>query len=174
MKVNRVDLEKFSHTLKEAEKDSVSAKKTMKIAGRWRLGESGPQFESELQFEGGKTTFYADEPSFLGGGGTAPNPVQYCIMGAVACFAATFAKWAAMEGITLDELAISADAHMDMSRSFGLSDSPILDKITFNIAVKTEANDEEIDKLLQITKERCPAYYCLTERITPEIKLSKE
>ena len=174
MIVNRVDLEKFNLTLKEAEKNPTSAKKTMKIEGKWRIGKEGPQFESEIGYEKGKIILYADEPSFLGGDGSAPNPVQYCIMGAVACFSATFAKWAAMEGIMLEELKISAEAQLDMSKSFGLSENPILENIAFTIHVKTDAPDEEVERLLRITKERCPAYYCLTESIAPDVRVFKK
>ncbi len=172
MIVNRVDLEKFEKTLKETKKDPGFAKKTIKVNGIWRIGKDGPQFESEIGFEGGKITLYADEPSFLGGNGIAPNPVQYCIMGAMACFAATFAKWAGIEGIVLDEFQISAKAQLDMSRSFGMSDNPILEKIVFDIHIRTDAGEEEVNRLLEITEERCPAYYCLKESIIPEVRMT--
>jgi uncharacterized OsmC-like protein len=61
-----------------------------------------------------------------------------------------------------------------MSRSFGLSENPIVNAMTLNIETKTEASDEEIAKIRQITMERCPAYYCLTESVSPEVIVSKQ
>jgi uncharacterized OsmC-like protein len=174
MEVNRVNLDTFDSTVKEAEKDPESALKSLKVEGRWRLGEKGPQFESELKYENGRMILYADEPSLLGGGGTSVNPIQYCLFGIASCFAATFAKWAAKEGIVLDELAIKVEADLDMSNSFGLSDNSILRKMTLDLSAKTEASDEEVERIHQITLKRCPAYYCLTEPVTPEISVSKE
>ncbi len=174
MEKNRINLDTFDRTVNEAEKDSETALKTLKVEGRWRLGEKGPQFESELKYENGRIILYADEPSFLGGGGMSVNPIQYCLFGIASCFAATFAKWAAIEGIELEELTIKIQADLDMSRSFGLTENPILDKMTIDLSTKTEASDEEIAKIHQITLERCPAYYCLTEPVDPEITVSKE
>lgn len=174
MEKNRINLETFDRSVKEAEKDSETALKTLKVEGRWRLGEKGPQFESELKYENGRIILYADEPSFLGGGGMSVNPIQYCLFGIASCFAATFAKWAAIEGIELEELTIKIQADLDMSRSFGLTENPILDKMTIDLSTKTEASDEEIARIHQITLERCPAYYCLTEPVDPEITVSKE
>ncbi len=174
MEVNRVNLENFDRTVERAEKDPEAALKALKVEGRWRLGEKGPQFESELRYENGRVVLYADEPSFLGGGGMSVNPIQYCLFGIASCFAATFAKWAAKEGVVLEELTIKVEADLDMSISFGLSENPILSKMTLDLSAKTEASDEEVEKIHQITLKRCPAYYCLTEPVTPEITVSKE
>ena len=173
MEVNRVNIEAFNKTVEKAKKDSESALKTLKVEGRWRLGEKGPQFESELQYENGRAIVYTDEPSILGGGGMAVNPIQYCLFGIASCFAATFAKWAAIEGVELEELTITAEAQLDMSISFGVSDNRILDSMTLNVSAKTEASKEDVDRIRQITLERCPAYYCLTEPVAPEVIVEK-
>ena len=174
MEVNRINLDAFDKTVEGAKEDPTSALKSLKVEGRWRLGEKGPQFESELKYENGRIILYADEPSFLGGSGTSVNPIQYCLFGIASCFAATFAKWAAKEGVELEELAITAEAHLDMSSSFGVSDNPILDTLILSISAKTEASEEEVDRIRQITMERCPAYYCLTESVIPEVIVKKE
>ncbi len=174
MEVNRVNIEAFNKTVEKAKKDSESALKTLKVEGRWRLGEKGPQFESELKYENGRVILYSDEPSFLGGGGMAVNPIQYCLFGIASCFAATFAKWAAIEGVELEELTITAEADLDMSVSFGVSDNPVLDKLILSVNAKTEASEEDVDRIRQITVKRCPAYYCLTEAVVPEIIVEKK
>ncbi|MHA1934297.1 MAG: OsmC family protein [Candidatus Thorarchaeota archaeon] len=174
MEVNRINLDAFDTTIEGTKEDPTSALKSLKVEGRWRLGEKGPQFESELKYENGRVILFADEPSFLGGKGMSVNPIQYCLFGIASCFAATFAKWAAIEGVELEELTITAEADLDMSVSFGLSDNPILDKMTLNLSAKTDASDDEIDRIREITVKRCPAYYCLTEPVTPEINIKKQ
>ncbi|TET07752.1 MAG: hypothetical protein E3J86_12265 [Candidatus Thorarchaeota archaeon] len=173
MEMNRVNIEAFDQAIEESERNLASALKTVKVEGRWRLGEKGSQFESELGYQNGKVILYSDEPTFLGGGGTSLNPIQYCLYGVASCFAASFAKWAAKEDVVLEELTTTIEADMDMSRSFGLSENPILQNMTLNISTKSQASDEEIDRIRQITMKRCPAFYCLTEAVTPEIIVSR-
>ena len=145
MEVNRVNLKAFDKTIEKAKSDSEWALKTLKVEGMWRLGEKGPQFESELKCENGRVILYADEPSFLGGGGASVNPMPYCLYGIASCFAATFAKWAAIEGVELEELTITVEVRLDMSMSFGVSDNPILDQMILNLSTKTEASEEDIE-----------------------------
>ena len=174
MDANRVNLENFDKTIEKAEKDPETALKSLKVEGKWRLGQKGPQFESEIKYENGRVIVYSDEPTFLGGGGMAVNPIQYCLYGVASCFAATFAKWAGKEGVELEELTVKIEARLDMSRSFGTSDNPILNDLILDLSVKSEASDEDIERIHQLTLERCPAYYCLTEPVTPKINVTKE
>jgi uncharacterized OsmC-like protein len=174
MEKNRVNLDAFNRTVEGAKEDPESARKTVKVEGTWRLEEKGPQFESELKYENGRVILYSDEPTFLGGGGLFVNPLQYCVYGVASCFAATFAKWAAVEGVVLEEFTIVAEARLDMSTSFGLDKKPILEGMTLSLDVKSESSKEEIDRIREITMERCPAYYCLTEAVSPEIEVSKK
>ena len=60
-----------------------------------------------------------------------------------------------------------------MPISFGVSDNRILDSMTLNVSAKTEASEEDVERIRQITLERCPAYYCLTEPVAPEINVEK-
>lgn len=175
MIVNRIDVDKFKETVEKARKDPSSGKKTMEVEGEWRIGKTGPQFEAKIKTEnGGDFVLQADETMILGGGGTAPNPVQYCIYGSIACYAATFAKWAALEGIVLKSLRIKAAANMDLTKSFGVTQNPILEGLKWEMIVDSDASIDKLIKLNEIAKERCPAYYCLTHQIIPDIKVTKQ
>jgi uncharacterized OsmC-like protein len=175
MIINRVDVEKFKETVEKAKKDPATGKKTMEVEGEWRIGKTGAQFESKIKTEnGGEITLQSDETLILGGGGTAPNPVQYCIYGLIACYAATFAKWAAMEGIVLKSFKIKAIANMDLTRAFGVTQNPILEHLKWEMMVDTDANIEKLNRLNEIAKERCPGYYCVTNEIFPVIKIIKQ
>lgn len=172
MKINKVDIDKFKETIENAKN---TGKKTVEVTGEWRIGKEGPQFESKIKTEkGGEFTLVSDETIMLGGGGTAPNPVQYCIYGLIACFSATFAKWAAMQKIELKSLSVKATANMDLTRAFGISMNPILETVKLDLVIDTDASMEEIEKLNETAKERCPGYYCLTHAIFPDIKITKK
>lgn len=105
-----------------------------------------------------------------------PTLVQYGLYGIASCFAATFAKWTAMEGIVLNQFKIKVRADMDLSASFGIFQEPVIpiyESIKFEIVVDSEMSMEEIERFNDITKQRCPCYYCLTTAIIPEIVFEK-
>lgn len=175
MIVNRVDIDKFKETVEKARKDHSTGKKNIEMVGEWRIGKTGPQFEAKIETEkGGEITLQSDETLILGGGGTAPNPVQYCIYGLIACYAATFAKWAAMERVVLKSLKIKAISSIDLTRSFGVTKNPVLEHIKWEMIVNTDANMETLNRLNEITKERCPGFYCVTNEIYPDVKIIKQ
>ncbi|MHA1563409.1 MAG: OsmC family protein, partial [Promethearchaeota archaeon] len=112
--INRINVDVFKETVENVKKDPSTSIKKLEIEGTWRLDEqTGPQFETKLKTEkAGEILVQSDETIILGGGGTAPNPVQYCIGGLLACYSATFVKWATMEGILLKSFKIRGTASM--------------------------------------------------------------
>jgi len=177
MIINRVEVDRFNETLNEARNDLSKTKKVIEFEGNWEIGKTGPQFSANMNLEkGGKFLIQSDEPISFGGGGTAPNPVQYALYGIAACFAATFAKWTAMEGMVLDQFKIKVKADMNLSASFGFFQEPtipIYESIKFEIMVDSGMSREELERFKEITKQRCPCYYCLTTAIIPEIVLKE-
>jgi uncharacterized OsmC-like protein len=176
--INRIAVDKFSETLQKVKDDPSKTKKVIEFEGNWEIGRTGPQFSTKINSErGGEFLIQSDEPVALGGGGTAPNPVQYGLYGIASCFAASFAKWTAMEGIVLNQFKIKVRADMDLSVSFGISHEPaipIYESIKFEIIVDSGMSMEEIQKFNEIAKQRCPCYYCLTTEIIPKIVFKKE
>jgi uncharacterized OsmC-like protein len=170
MGINNINTEKLKATISDVEKDLAKAKKTNKIEGEWNLG-TGSQFSAVVQFEGGKMTIEADQPSMLGGGGTRPGPMIYCLYGSASCYAATFATMAAMDGIRLKKLRILAESSIDFSRVFGLTENPIAEKVKFTLFVESDAPEAKIKELEALSRERCPAVYCLTNPISLETEL---
>jgi hypothetical protein len=59
---------------------------------------------TEVGMRTGAHAFTVDEPARLGGGGTAPNPVQYALASLGSCQAITYRFWAEHLGIPLDKL----------------------------------------------------------------------
>lgn len=168
---NNINLEGIKATVEKIGKDLATAKKVNRIEGEWNL-QGGPQFRATVTFEKGKATLEADQPTFLGGGGTMPGPMIYCLYGSASCYAATFATIAALEGVELKKLSITAESSLDFSKVFGLSNNPIAEKVRFTLNVESSAPADKIREIERLSKERCPAVYCLTQPILLETELN--
>ena len=175
MIVNRVNLNKLNETVENIRLNRDKAKKVTKIEGEWLLDpEEGPQFRAEVQTEKEKFTIEADQPIPLGGGGTRPSPMHYCLYGVAACTAATFATIAASEGVKLRRMRVAVEGHMDLSKTLGISDLPIVEEVKLQITVDTDAGDEKVRELKRLAGERCPAAFCLTNPVKMVIEIVKE
>ncbi|MBI5327937.1 MAG: OsmC family protein [Deltaproteobacteria bacterium] len=170
MRINNIDVAKLKGTAEALKQDISKAKKTNRIEGEWNLAE-GPQFSAAIEFENGKIKLMADQPTFLGGGGQQPGPMIYCLYGSASCYAATFATLAAMEGISLKKLKVTAESYIDFSKVFGLSDNPIAERVKFILQVESDAPKNKLLELEEMAKKRCPAVYCLTNPIELETSL---
>lgn len=172
--LNNVNLDKIMATLEKAKADLSTLKKVNIVEGEWLFREGGPQFRAEVKIEGRKAVLEADQPSFLGGSGSAPGPMIHCLYGVASCFAATFATIAAKEGVELTKLKIVAESHVDLSRSLGVSDNPTVDKVIFKVLCEATAGKEKIEEIKRLAQERCPAVYCLTTPIPLQVELAEE
>ena len=173
--INHVNLENLQKTEEKFKKDPALAKKINRIEGEWILdNETGPQFRAEIPIATGTVVLEADQPPSLGGSGTRAGPMHYCLYGVAACFLATFATIAASEGVELQKLKIIAEANMDLSKSFGLSENSTVSEVNFKVNVKTDASEEQIEKVKRLAKERCPAVFCLTQPIELNMEITKQ
>ncbi len=172
MKLNNVDVDKLKKVEEEIRADLSKAKKVNRIEGDWNSGE-GSQFSATVGFENGKVTLESDQPGFLGGGGTVPGPMVYCLFGSASCYAATFATMAALEGVELKRFRLIAEASVDFSKVLGLSDNPIAEGVKFTLEVESDASAQKLQELEDLATQRCPAVYCLTNPIPLETELKK-
>ena len=173
--LNRVKIDTFKETVSKVEKNPSLSKKILEVEGKWKIDvEIGPQFETKLKTErAGEILLQTDETIILGGGGTAMNPVQLCIAGLLACYAATFAKWAAMAGVVLKSFKIKGTANMDMSAAFGISENSPLENLQMELMIDSDTTLEKLFEINELAKKRCPGYYCLTHEIIPQINIKK-
>lgn len=170
-----MDLGKVQNSVNVMKTDPTKAKKVNRVEGEWICeGSQGPQFRADFALETGKFTVEADSPSFLGGSGTRPGPLHYCIFSLTSCFASTFMTLAAMEGIAIKTARFAGECNVDFSKTFGLSDNPIIESAKFKVTVKSEASKETLDRLTKLAEERCPGMYSLTNKIKVETELSAE
>lgn len=140
-------------------------KKTKRVDGEWVFEEGQPQFKAALAYKEGERVIESDFAPFMGGMGLAPDPVQYCLYGLAACFAATFVSLAAMEGIVLQRLKIAVENKLDLTRTLGLSSNPIVEGVEVTLIVESEAPRERLESIEALARDRCPGVYCLVNPI---------
>jgi len=173
MKLNNINLDKVGAFVEEVKKDKSKAIKIKKVEGSWNFEDGNPQFAAILEHSGKSTVIDSDGPSFMGGSGIKPDPVQYCLFGLAACFAQTFASIAAEKGIELKKLKIAAENKVNLSMALGLSDEPIVEKVKLIVEV-SDVDKDKLKEIEQLTKERCPGVYCLTNPIKLDIEVNKQ
>ncbi len=78
---------------------------------------------TKVDMRTGTHAFTVDEPPALGGGGTAPNPVEYALASLGSCQAITYRFWAEHLGISLDTLTVTVEGDLDIRNFFGFDDS---------------------------------------------------
>jgi uncharacterized OsmC-like protein len=172
MSLNNMNLEGMKGFLEEVKQDLSKAKRNKKVECSWSFDAKKPQIESILQHPKGETAVHADLVPFMGGIGSAPDPIQYCLFGLAACFAGTFMATATMMGITIQGLKISAENSLDFSRTVGLTKNPITEKVKIVTEVKSDANQEQLKELQRLARERCPGVYCVENPIPLEFELA--
>lgn len=173
MVLNNVNVDALQAFAQQAEKDPSQARKSKKVEGDWVLEEGKAQFRATLEFPKGKQVVEADFAPFMGGWGSQPDPVQYCLYGFASCYASTFAAVASMEGVKLSRLHVTAENQLDLSRTLGLSDNPSVEKLEIRLTVGSDAPQEKLEELEKLAFQRCPAVFCLTHPIRVETQVVK-
>lgn len=172
--INNVDLDKISQTTATGKKDKSTLRKPVKLEGEWILDSAaGYQFKTELSYENGKQIIEIDSPSFLGGNGNRIGPMGYCVAGIASCFIATFVTVAAGKGIKFTKLTANVECKINFGKTFDVVDEPITEGITFRInALSDNADKSDLQQLLKMAEERCPAIYSMSHIINVEATIS--
>jgi uncharacterized OsmC-like protein len=172
--MNNVNLDKIQNFVKEIEEDASVAQKEKVVAGSWNFGEGEHQYEATVEYPSGSMTFRSDQAPFMGGNGQAPDPIQYCLYGVSSCYAGTLVTIAAMEGIELKGLRVTAKNRINLQKALGLSDQPIIQGVTLTVeAEPVEGTSfDEIERVARMAEEKCPGMECMRREIpyTVEVK----
>jgi uncharacterized OsmC-like protein len=103
-------------------------------------------------------SFTVDEPAALGGGGTAPNPVEYALASLGSCQAITYRFWAEHLGISFDKLTVTVEGDLDLRGFFGVDDSvrPGFSAVRIRVGITGPETDERYQQLATAVDEHCP------------------
>jgi uncharacterized OsmC-like protein len=102
--------------------------------------------------------FTVDEPPALGGGGSAPNPVEYALASLGSCQAITYRFWAERLGIPFDTLTVTVEGDLDISGFFGFDDSvrPGFSAVRVRVGITGPETAERYQQLAAAVDEHCP------------------
>jgi uncharacterized OsmC-like protein len=113
---------------------------------------------TEVDVRTGSHTFTVDEPPALGGGGTAPNPVEYALASLGSCQAITYRFWAEHMGISLDTLTVRVEGDLDIRGFFGFDDDvrPGFTAVRVAVSVTGPETAQRYQELAAAVDEHCP------------------
>ncbi|HSM92961.1 MAG TPA: OsmC family protein [Anaeromyxobacteraceae bacterium] len=173
MKKNNVDLAAASALAERARTDPAAVRMLKRVEGAWSLRDGSPQFSANLAHGDGGSLLLADMAPAFGGGGRAPDPLQYLLFGLASCYTATLVMIASAEGVDLGEVRTSAEAAVDVSRTLGLADRPLVERISVRVAVTAPVDDARLADWAKRAREGCPFAFTVAHPIPLETVVAR-
>jgi uncharacterized OsmC-like protein len=176
--VNGVDADEVVSLATMISEDEDFGKFTFRANNEWI---NGARSRSSIQgfYAGGKENndrkeaLYvdADQPAFLGGQNTAPNPVEHLLHALDSCLTVTLVYHAAVQGIHLDEVKTSSEGDMNARGFFGISDqvNKGYKQIRVNMRVKSDADVDTLTTLAMFS----PVYEVISRSVPIDFTLTK-
>ena len=120
-----------------------------------------------------RQTFVISEPKHVGGLADAPTPLEFLLSGAVGCYAAVFAFYAAKMGVNYESFEAVARTTFDV-RGHMMPDAPPsgFQKVTIAINVKSDAPIEKLHEIERLALNGCPGIATLRDPVTVETTLT--
>ncbi len=120
-----------------------------------------------------RQSFVISEPKHVGGLADAPTPLEYLLSGAVGCYAAVFAFYAAKLGVDYESFEAVARTQFDV-RGHMMPDAPFsgFQKITIAISVKSGAPLEKLREVERLAMAGCPGIATLQSPVPVESSLT--
>jgi uncharacterized OsmC-like protein len=102
-------------------------------------------------------TLAVDRPQALGGADRGPAPAELVLAALGSCVAQTFVEAAAMTGVQVDAFEIAVEGHLDLRGNAGAEGvRPGLTRIDLDVEVKSDADDDVVERLLADAVRRSP------------------
>jgi len=115
----------------------------------------------------------SDEPAGLGGGDSAPNPVEQLLAALGNCLAVGYAANASAAGIELDALRIDVSGDLDLASFLGVrSGHAGFSGITAAVQIDADADDEAIAQLHERVIGSSPVGHTLSAEIPVTVTLA--
>jgi len=117
--------------------------------------------------------FIISEPAHVGGQSCAPTPLEFLLAGAVGCYAAVFAFYAAKLGVDYDRFAAVARTDFDV-RGHMIADAPTsaFRKVTIAIDVVSDAPAEKLREVERLALAGCPGISTLRQPVPVATELT--
>ena len=120
--------------------------------------------------------FTNGEPPILLGNNEGANPVEFLLHALAGCVTTTIVLHASARGIVLEELSTELEGDIDVQGLIGLDPdvSPGYQEIRFNVRVKADCTDEELDDLLAYAQEHSPVCNTVCRPVPVKVTRIKE
>ena len=117
--------------------------------------------------------FRVDEPTSLGGGIAAANPVEYALASLGSCQAITYQFWAAHLGVQLDRVEVDVEGDLDVRGFFGIDPTvrPGYSAVRIAVRLSGPESPERYQELQRAVDEHCPVLDLFANRVPVEIHL---
>src|SRR2546428_5238765 len=116
--------------------------------------------------------FVISEPVHVGGQNCAPTPLEFLLSGAVGCYAAVFAFYAAKLGVSYDSFEAVARTEFD-ARGHMIADapSPAFRQVTISVRVTSDAPADKLREVERLALAGCPGISTLRAPVPVESEL---
>ena len=129
--------------------------------------------QSRAVIEAGAFTWRSDLPQALGGTNEAPSPTALLLSALAGC-AVVFMRdtLAPQLGVRVEAVEAVAQCETDARGLLGMAGAaPDLRNIRIRIMIQSPADEDDVQRLYQTWKERCPIYLALTNALEVETTL---
>jgi len=171
--MRNVKIEKINDFVEKCKNDPSLLEKKMVLEVSWNMDDSLPQMVSKISYGESNQEFFVDQADFLGGGGRAPNPIQYCILGLASCFLSTFSIICKKMELNIRSVKVIAKTTLDLSLPLLGVDKDVNKGFEFEIVIDSSESEERIEEAKRLALETCPAVWCLKNPIPVNASLQK-
>lgn len=166
-RLNDVDLDAIGGLVQAVSENPAKAQTTWASHVTW-LG----AFTSEARVRDFAPT-PSDEPPGLGGGNSAPNPVEQLLSALGNCLAVGYAANASVAGIAIDALTIDLSGDIDLSVFLGVAEGHAgFDSIRARVGLESSAPREQLEALHARVLASSPVGHTLGRAVPVEITLT--
>lgn len=165
--LNNVNLAAVGALTQAVKEQPAAANTTWSAAVTWKGG-----FRADARI--GEHVIHSDEPSILGGDGTAPNPVEQLIAALGSCLAVGYAANATAKNIELRELRIDLRGDLNIKTFLGLDadGNAGYESIRADVHIKSDASESQIKELHEQVVATSPVGHTLSKAVPLSINLA--
>lgn len=118
-------------------------------------------------------TWTISEPKHVGGLADAPTPLEYLLGGAVGCFAAVFAFYAAKHDVPYDSFEATALADFDASGHMIEDAGPSgFRNVRLELTISSDAPREQLERVHRLALAGCPGIATLRDPVRVDSSLT--
>ena len=105
-----------------------------------------------------KYQYSADEPEWLGGTDSAPNPVEMLLASLGTCQEITYKAYAQVLGIKMEKVSVSLDGQIDLRKFFAVDESVRagFSAIKGTVTITSDADKATLEQLKVAVDAHCP------------------